>query len=434
MSKLRITYLRLNDLVEWENNPRNHDVPLIAGSIVETGYNDPVELNCHPDASYVLSGHGRIKALWALHGEGGAVPDHIIVKGDDWYLPVIKLKLPPDKAQQYALLANRTTEVGGWDDERLGNVLSDLHGFDVDVSGLGWDGEEIRSLAGITDEPMAPPPEPQVDRAEELREKWGVKHGDLWALCRHRVICGDCTDKAVVERLMGGEKAALLLTDPPYGINVVKVTGATVGGSSPVTIGSVRGRKPYAFGGVKNTKPSATVGGRGLVDATPYRPVEGDDKPFDPKHLIGMAEDMILFGGNYFCSHLPNSRCWIVWDKNNTGRFADAELAYTSFDRVVRLYRFTWNGLVREGERAVEGVHRFHPTQKPVGLFERILADFSETDALVLDPYLGAGTSILACERIGRIGRASEIDPAYIAVTLQRYADMTGSTPHLLES
>jgi DNA modification methylase len=130
---------------------------------------------------------------------------------------------------------------------------------------------------------------------------------------------------------------------------------------------------------------------------------------------------------------LPNSRCWIVWDKNNTGNFADAELAWTSFKTGVRLYKFTWNWLVREGNRVIEGKKRVHPTQKPVGLFEKILNDFSEEGQTVADFYLGSGTTLIACERLGRKCRAIEISPAYVAVALQRWADMTGKTPVLLD-
>lgn len=222
----------------------------------------------------------------------------------------------------------------------------------------------------------------------------------------------------------------LTLTDPPYGISVVKGLRAAVGGSKPVTIGAVRGRRTDTVGGVKNMR--GTDGAAHMVDATLYRPVHGDDKPFDPSPLLNIAEDVIIFGGNYFASKLPDSRCWIVWDKNNTGNFADAELAWTSFDKGVTLYKFTWNGLVREGKRDIEGVNRVHPTQKPVGLFAEIIKDFTQDGVTVIDPYLGSGTTLLACQLTGRRGIGIEIDPAYCAVTLERLQGL-GLEPKRLE-
>jgi hypothetical protein len=168
-----------------------------------------------------------------------------------------------------------------------------------------------------------------------------------------------------------------------------------------------------------------------VVDAGIYRPVIGDEKPFDPAHLLPLADNHILFGGNYYASRLPDSRCWIVWDKQNTGYFADAELAWTSFDQSVRLYQYTWNGMIRQGSREIEGAGRFHPTQKPAGLFSLILEDFSAEGQAVLDCYLGSGTTLVACEHTARRGFGIELDAAYVAVTLQRLTDM-GLTPRLV--
>lgn len=182
-------------------------------------------------------------------------------------------------------------------------------------------------------------------------------------------------------------------------------------------------------GGVKNM---GTVGKKHWVDVNSYAPVEGDDKPFDPSLLLKQPGEKIIFGGNYFASKLPDSRCWIVWDKDNTGNFADAELAWTSFKTGVKLYKFTWNGLVREGERRLEGTKRVHPTQKPVGLFCKILEDYSKPGQIIADFYHGAGATLLAAENLARQCRAVEISPAYVAVALQRYMDAFGIRAELI--
>jgi 16S rRNA G966 N2-methylase RsmD len=315
----------------------------------------------------------------------------------------------------------RANKAGGsFDFDTLANEfeLEDLleWGFDKKELDLDlWEGEP-------TDDPGA-----QIDKADELRQKWGVELDQLWQLGEHQLICGDCTDKAVVERIGSFD---LMLTDPPYGINVVSNLTGSDGAGKPVTIGSIQARRKDTFGGVKAI---GSIDATNWVDAGIYVPVVGDDKPFDPSYLLSFDCEFVIFGGNYFSSKLPNSRCWIVWDKNNTGNFADAELAWTSFKTGVRLYKFTWNWLVREGNRVIEGKKRVHPTQKPVGLFEKILNDFSEEGQTVADFYLGSGTTLIACERLGRKCRAIEISPAYVAVALQRWADMTGKTPVLLD-
>jgi len=301
-----------------------------------------------------------------------------------------------------------------------GEILAALAAEDKMIAELvKADRDSLRAVTEYANENGGADAEPQINRAEELNKKWKVKMGDLWRIGEHRLLCEDSMVRENVARVMEGEKVDLLLTDPPYGINVVSNLSATIGGGKPVTIGSLRSRRKDTFGGVK---AMGRIGATHWVDATLYAPVTGDDKPFDPSHLLSLDCDAILFGGNYYASKLPDSRCWIVWDKDNTGNFADCELAWTSFETGAKLYKFTWNGLVREGARNEEGVKRFHPTQKPVGLFKMILEDFSEEGDVILDCYLGSGTTLVACQNLNRIGRGIEILPAYCAVTLERMA------------
>ena len=141
----------------------------------------------------------------------------------------------------------------------------------------------------------------------------------------------------------------------------------------------------------------------------------------------------MIFGGNYFTDFLSPSRCWVVWDKQNgEGSFADAELAWTSFDRVVKLYQFMWNGLIREGSRDVEGKTRVHPTQKPVGLMAKILSDFCSDGGLVLDCFGGSGSTLIACEQTGRKCYMMELDPHYVDVIIKRWENLTGGKAVLL--
>lgn len=161
-----------------------------------------------------------------------------------------------------------------------------------------------------------------------------------------------------------------------------------------------------------------------------YLPVKGDESTDTARKYYEATKDItehqIIFGGNYFTDFLLPSRCWVVWDKNNTGNFADAELAWTDFDKGVKLYRFTWNGLQREGKRSVEGVHRVHPTQKPVGMLQNILNDFTSEGDSVLDCFGGSGSTLIACEQTKRKCFMIEYEAGYVDIIIDRWEKLTG--------
>lgn len=210
------------------------------------------------------------------------------------------------------------------------------------------------------------------------------------------------------------------MTDPPYGINVVAVD--KIGGDKP--FGS-KGKVGYGEKG-KNK----------ILDCNEYAPIIGDDTTDTARACYDVAliksKEQIIFGGNYFTDFLPPSRCWVVWDKQNTGNFADAELAWTSFDKGVKLYHFLWNGLCREGSREVEGKTRVHPTQKPVGMLGDILKDFTKDNDTVLDMFGGSGSTLIACEQLGRKCFICELDEHYCDVIIQRWENFTGKKAVLL--
>lgn len=167
---------------------------------------------------------------------------------------------------------------------------------------------------------------------------------------------------------------------------------------------------------------------RQIIHPNLYPVITGDDKPFDPAHLLGLCPTAIIFGANHFASKLPDSSCWLVWDKNMNpdNSFSDAELMWTNMKGHLRMYRHTWSGLVREGTRDVESLRRLHPTQKPVGLLEQVLRDFSKGGDVVVDPYLGSGSTLIVCERLGRVCFGMEIEPAYVQVAVERWEAYTG--------
>ena len=384
--KQEIEQIKTADLVPYARNAKKHDeaqVAKLAGSIREFGFNNPVLIDAD---NGIIAGHGRVMAAQKL-----ALAS----------VPCLRLShLSETQKRAYILADNRLAELGGgWDAEMLKLELADLGDLDVDLDCIGFGADDLQGLE-LSEEPETSEAdaEAQIDKAEELRAKWGVEPGQLWELGDHRILCGDSTKAEDVERVMGGERADLCLTDPHYGISVVK--SGMVGAD---------------FGVAKKGK---------------YAPVIGDEKPPDISHLLSIAEKHIIWGGNYFADQLAVTGCWLIWDKRgDTGienTFADCEIAWSNIGGPARIYRQLWNGMIREGERG----QRQHPTQKPVSLCVWCI---NKAEALVvIDCYLGSGTTIIACEQLGRKCRAIEISPAYVAVALQRWADATGKTPKLV--
>jgi len=234
-------------------------------------------------------------------------------------------------------------------------------------------------------------------------------------------MCGD--NQEGLDALLDGAALDIVLTDPPYGIEIVRGLGA-IGGAKP--FGRVRqpgGRAAGVMG---------KVGVPGVVEPRLYHPVYGDDQPFDPDWLMDLAPVLVLFGANHYASRLPDAPGWIVWDKGVSpeSTFSACELIWTNKGNHVRRYEWRWSGMIRQGARDIEMKDRIHPTQKPVGLISEILRDFTVPDDRVLDPYLGSGTTMLAAELTGRICYGAEYDDGYVAVTLERMSGM-GLVPKL---
>ena len=181
----------------------------------------------------------------------------------------------------------------------------------------------------------------------------------------------------------------LVLTDPPYGIGESKGKNKT------------RGK---------------------LAKATDYGNKNWDEKIPDKEvfdEILRISKHAIIFGGNYFVENLTNSSCWLVWDKHNgENDFADCELAWTNFKTAVRKYDWIWAGMLQQNMKEKE--IRIHPTQKPVGLFMKILQDYSNENDLVLDCFSGSGTTAVACHNLKRRFICIEKDPEYWKASCER--------------
>ena len=389
----------IDKLVPYARNSRTHSpeqIKQIQASIREFGFVNPVLI----DGKFnIIAGHGRVLAAKA---EGLEEVPCVLVE-----------HLTETQKKAYILADNQLALNAGWDTEMLKIEIEELKELDFDIGLIGFDGDEIDLL--FKQEEEIEEDDFDVDQALGEIVEPITKRGDVWQLGRHRLMCGDSTIIDDVEKLMDGNKAILCLQDPPYGINIVQVD--SVGGEGLTHFGSIGGGK--------------------IVKTTKYSPVKGDettDTARDNYSIISsISNNQIIFGGNYFTDFLPPRACWVIWDKENTGNFADVEIAWTSFNKGAKLYKWLWNGMSRKGDRKTEGKKRVHPTQKPVGLMGAILQDFSKENDIIVDTFGGSGSTLIACEQTSRTCYMSELDEKYVDVIIKRWETLTEQKAVLLD-
>jgi len=344
----------------------------------------------------------------------------VIIAGNQRYEAAKSLKLKEvptflieglDEAKEREIIIRDNISNGEFDFDLLANEWSDLPLVEW---GVDLPEDWLTGGAGTGDPTDA---EPQIDRAEELNKTWRVKTGDLWQIGEHRLLCGDSTKKEDVARVMGGEKADMVLTDPPYGMYL-----------------------DTDFSSMKNELKFAQA--KGVKAGKKYNQVEGDHADFRPELIISLfdnfnyCKEMFLFGADYYSEYLQdkNGGSWIVWDKRSNDDTADDivasrdkiftsafELCWSKYKHKRKIARILWAGIF--GTEKENNHVRYHPTQKPVRLFEWFLNNWGKPGDVLTDPFLGSGTTMVACQNLNRKCRGIEISPAYCAVILQRMTD-----------
>lgn len=405
------------DLIEdFQGNLKKRgkkEIDQIIKSIEKYGFSFPFFVWNGDGHNRCLDGHGRIQALAEMRKRGASLP----------LFPVAYIDAK-DEAEAKQKLLRLNSQYGQMTIE---SVLEFSDGLEID-----WDDVSLPSGSlGMTNDNGVDSlidSEPQISRADELKEVWGTETGQLWALGDHWILCGDSTKKEDVERVMHSEKASLVFTDPPYGVSVAK-----------------KNRMLNTF------QPS----GRCLAD------IEDDD--LSPEELksrlvpaftnirtIVMADDCTVFVtapqngelGMMMMMMMKDSglpvRHVLMWLKD-APTFSMGRLDYDYQHEPILL---TWG---KRHKRPMKGEHRTsvwkipkpraakeHPTMKPVELVVNAILNNSDHGDITFDAYNGSGTSIIAAEQTGRKCRAIEISPGYVAVALQRWADATGRVPVLL--
>jgi DNA modification methylase len=238
----------------------------------------------------------------------------------------------------------------------------------------------MRSEAPTTDA------EPQTDRAAELLEKWGVKPGDLWQIGEHRLVCGDCTDAATVARVMGGEKAALMISDPPYNVGY-EYDGAT---------DDQKHREEYAAFCERYLALGKDVSVMQVIT-----PGKANERLYSPDEWMTWFKGFGLSRGHYFKAMVTEPI--LLFGEKPKNKFYATDHFDIPTDRE-------------------PGLRDLHACPKPVGLFAALIEPMTEPTDTVYEAFSGSGTTLVACENLRRRCRAIEISPAYVAVALERMA------------
>lgn len=427
MTTLHIEDWPLERLVPYAQNPRKNDhaVAKMVEAIRSFGFRIPVLAR---SSGELIDGHLRLKAALAagLH----SIP---VIPADD---------MTPEQVRAFRIMVNRSATWADWDEDLLLQELQALQeaGFNLELT--GFDQRELDAMlmqmeAGGKD-PDAVPPAPECPV---------VKDGEIWLLGRHRLMCGDATSLADVGRLMFGEYADMVWTDPPYNVDYAGKAGKIKNDKMPA-------EKFDAFLLAVHRAMLETLKAGGAIYVAHSE--AGDGMAFRRAFisagfklaacLIWRKQTAVLGRGDYHFQHEP---ILYGWKPGAAHRWYGNRKQRTVFDAGLdgiecladgscqlhmggKVYRISGEALqVEELSTSIIYADKparsdLHPTTKPVALVEVMVANSSPRAGLVLDPFGGSGSTLLACERLGRQCRMLELDPKFVEVIIRRWEDYTG--------
>jgi len=381
-------------LLPYARNARTHSdeqVAQIAASIAEFGFTNPILAGSD---GVIVAGHGRLAAAQKLGLE---------------MVPVVVLDhLSLTQRRALVIADNRIAENAGWDDAMLRIEIAALQDDDFDLSLTGFDADALADLmAG--DEPEG---EGQTDddAVPEVAETPVSRPGDVWLLSGHRLLCGDATVAESYERLLGGEPVDMVFTDPPYNVNYANTSKDRLRGKSRAILNDNLGDGFYDF--LLAALTPAIVSCRGGI----YVAMSSSE--------LDVLQAAFRAAGGHWST-------FIIWAKNTF------TLGRADYQRQYEPILYGWpEGAQRHwcGDRDQGDVWQIkkptkndlHPTMKPVELVERAIRNSSRPGNLVLDPFGGSGTTLIAAEKSGRKAALIELDPKYVDVIVRRWQDWTG--------
>ena len=408
----RIELMPLNAIMGAERNPKKHAHEDIGRSIGRFGYVEPCVLD--ERTSRLVAGHGRVQALRVAKKKGDAPPQGIELREGEWFVPVLRgwASRSDAEAQAYLVASNNLTTKGGWQNGELLELLQDLE-RQAALDGTGYDSEDLEALLkAVALEQEAKEGNTDPDEVPDVSDPGSVCTGDLYALGEHRLLCGDSTRARDVDLVMGDELADLVWTDPPYGVSYESQAGKVHNDDPHQLAGILRGGLGACF---RAMKPGAFIyvahpaGVRSMVFYDEIRAAGFTYKA----GLVWVKDSLVLGHSDYHFRHEPIS---YAMKPTADGRRGRSGTGWYGDDSQTSVFE------VPKPKRSDD-----HPTMKPVELVEAMVRNSSAPGHLVFEPFSGSGTTLMACERLGRRARAIELDPVYVNRTIARWEAFTGN-------
>ena len=394
MQDIELHHWPVGKLIPYGRNPRKNDhvIEQMAGAIQEFGFRIPIIAK---STGEVVDGHLRLKA--ALHLGLETVP---VVLADD---------LTPMQIKAFRILANRSATWADWDEDLLRLELEELQLDDFDLSLTGFDDDEIAEL--LAGEETTTEGNADEDAAPEVPVTPVSKPGDVWIMGQHRLLCGDSTDATSYDTLLGNERVAMIFQDPPYNVDYANTAKDKLRGTNRPILNDNLGD------GFQDFLLAAFKPALARCNGAVYVAMSSSE-------LDTLQAAFRAAGGKW--------STFIIWAKNTF------TLGRSDYQRQYEPILYGWpEGATRHwcGDRDQGDVWHFnkprvndlHPTMKPVELVERAIRNSSRPGDVVLDPFGGSGTTLIAAEKSGRQARLIELDPKYVDVIVRRWQEYAGA-------
>ena len=388
---MQIVYKKVNELIPYINNSRTHSeeqVNQIVASINEFGFTNPLLID---EKDNIIAGHGRLLASKKLKME--EVPC-IVLSG-----------LTEAQKKAYIIADNKMALNAGWDDELLKVELENLKELDFDLELTGFNVDELDDMFQTEEEQEIVEDDFDIEPPEEPK----AKLGDIYQLGNHRLMCGDSTKIEDVEKLMNGNKADMVFTDPPYNLE-------TKGGFKG-EIGKALRKQGNDIEFISNFEPTNFLKILPLVfDNNKLNAYIFCNKELLPTYLNWAVENKYSYNV-------------LVWKKPNAIPIGDSHRPDIEYLLLFRKNAIWNNGLKNVNySRCLEYSREtgLHPTMKPIKLITNEMEISSNKDNNILDLFGGSGSTLIACEQLNRICYMMELDPKYVDVIIQRWEEFTG--------
>ena len=391
---MQICNIKITDIIPYDKNPRLNDgaVEAVANSIKEFGWRAPIVVD---KDMVIICGHTRLKAAIQLGLE--EVPVHI---ADN---------LTPEQVQAYRIADNRTGEIAEWDYSLLPVELKELQDSDFDLSLLGFDADELDKLLNGEEENVVAEGETDADAVPEVPEVAVSKRGEVYQLGKHRLMCGDSTKPEDVAKLLDGELADMVFTDPPYGVSYKGVNNPGGRAWEVIENDDLRGDtlSEFLLAAFKNIKTHLREKRAFYIWYATSNHLQFEhaiiDAGLKSKQVLMWNKGMILGHSDYHWAFEP---CFYGCKaEENCIWFGD------------RCQTTVWD-IKRDNTREY-----VHPTQKPTALAIKAMFNSSKPGEIVLDLFGGSGSTLIACEQTNRVNRSMEFDPKYADVIRKRWAE-----------